>query len=1065
MKRLIVMSLAVAMLLTVSLVPLRDARAVSWYIEGADTPRNFQQSAIALHSSNNPHIVYGGDGLYYAYYNGASWNYETADPSPGVGKKVAIGLDGMNKAHIAYYDAINDQIRYATNSSGVWQSAVVDSNGDSNATISVAVEPLGKVHISYYHRSNHDLMYATNTPNSLIFTTEVIDGSDPGIDSGYDSSIDVDATGKVHIAYFYALNVSPWYGIKYTSGNSGSWATPQSVATGWYERPSVVIDSVGKAHISYFDVPNRDLRYATNKTDGWTYEKIDGDTNDVGWFSSIALYNDIPRVVYYDATARGVRYAYRGLSTWTSWAVENASWGAAYASMAIDSTGKAHTSYLSDTEVRYAKQTPPSWSIATVDTRELVGINPSIAVDDNGYLHVSYTRMRPSYGNIGWDLKYATNTSGAWQAEAIEIGYVNDHSIDVDSTGKVHIAYRRSNEGLKYATGNFGSWSKELIHSSTSTTVEEDSCSIGVDSTGKVHISYFFGKSGESNLEYAVGNFGSWFTERIEEKADNNSSVGYSNSLTVEAPGDIVRIVYGYYNSGSAARAIKMATGNYGWWSMEEIYSGTSRSLDSALDAEGNTHVSFIDTSTSPGRLMYITNASSTPWEPVVIDAADFVVPNTSIGVDSSYYVHISYYVHAPDYDLRYATNSSGSWQNEMVDGPGNVGYYHDLAVDSLDAIHIVYHDWTNGDLDHAYTQVAPIVTSLSLTAVPINVTADGTSISTLAATVEDQFGDPAPDGNDVVFTTNHGTFLGSSSVTKQTSGGIATATLTSVSGTETIIATVTATANGASDAAAVFFIPMGGVEVSESQTETVTDSGTVNDTLTGGDVSIVATGDHNITIAKYADNPGDTPTFQATGEYYDVHLDNDTSVNSLSIEFCPATAEMVIYHWNGLSWLAASEQYYDPVTECVMVTITDSTSPSLSDLAGLVFASGVSVIPFEIDIKPGSDPNSINCNNEKGVITVAVLTTEDFDATTVDHTTVTFEGGSETHVDKISGEPRRHEEDVDGDGDIDLVSHFRLGDTQLTCDSTEGTLTGETFDGQAFEGTDSVRMVEGGGA
>ena len=119
-------------------------------------------------------------------------------------------------------------------------------------------------------------------------------------------------------------------------------------------------------------------------------------------------------------------------------------------------------------------------------------------------------------------------------------------------------------------------------------------------------------------------------------------------------------------------------------------------------------------------------------------------------------------------------------------------------------------------------------------------------------------------------------------------------------------------------------------------------------------------------------------------------------------------------------------------------------------------------VIPVEIDIKPGSDPNSINCNNHNGVISVAILTTQDFDATTVDHTTVTFEGASERHVNKKSGEPKRHEEDVDDDGDTDLVLHFRPCDTVLDCSSTEGTLLGETFDGMAIEGADSVRMVGG---
>jgi hypothetical protein len=129
--------------------------------------------------------------------------------------------------------------------------------------------------------------------------------------------------------------------------------------------------------------------------------------------------------------------------------------------------------------------------------------------------------------------------------------------------------------------------------------------------------------------------------------------------------------------------------------------------------------------------------------------------------------------------------------------------------------------------------------------------------------------------------------------------------------------------------------------------------------------------------------------------------------------------------------------------------------------IGGSITAGGGTTV--EIDIKPGSDLNSINCNNENGSIAVAVLTTDYFDATTVDHTTLTFEGASETHVDKKTGIARRHEEDVDGDGDTDLVLHFRLGDTHLDCDSTEGTLTG-TFDGADVELTDAVHMIDQGG-
>jgi hypothetical protein len=120
-------------------------------------------------------------------------------------------------------------------------------------------------------------------------------------------------------------------------------------------------------------------------------------------------------------------------------------------------------------------------------------------------------------------------------------------------------------------------------------------------------------------------------------------------------------------------------------------------------------------------------------------------------------------------------------------------------------------------------------------------------------------------------------------------------------------------------------------------------------------------------------------------------------------------------------------------------------------------------VVDVMLDIKPDGEPNSINCSNARGLIPVAVLTTDSFDATTVDHSTVTFEGASETHVSRLTGEPQRHEEDVDYDGDIDLVFHFRFGDTSLTCDSTDAALLGMTFDGQAIAGTDEVRMVPEG--
>ena len=75
--------------------------------------------------------------------------------------------------------------------------------------------------------------------------------------------------------------------------------------------------------------------------------------------------------------------------------------------------------------------------------------------------------------------------------------------------------------------------------------------------------------------------------------------------------------------------------------------------------------------------------------------------------------------------------------------------------------------------------------------------------------------------------------------------------------------------------------------------------------------------------------------------------------------------------------------------------------------------ASGVpqtSVIPIPIDIKPGSDPNSINLKS-KGIFPVAVLGSMDFDATQIDFSTVRF--GSDEATPAHDG----HVEDVNNHG------------------------------------------------
>jgi hypothetical protein len=106
----------------------------------------------------------------------------------------------------------------------------------------------------------------------------------------------------------------------------------------------------------------------------------------------------------------------------------------------------------------------------------------------------------------------------------------------------------------------------------------------------------------------------------------------------------------------------------------------------------------------------------------------------------------------------------------------------------------------------------------------------------------------------------------------------------------------------------------------------------------------------------------------------------------------------------------------------------------------------------IDIDIKPGSFPNSINLKN-KGVIPVGILGSEDFDVTTIDFETVRFAGA-------MPQDKAPSYEDVNGDGFTDLVLHFTTQDTDIQPGDTGACLTGWTYELMELEGCDSIRTI-----
>ena len=117
-------------------------------------------------------------------------------------------------------------------------------------------------------------------------------------------------------------------------------------------------------------------------------------------------------------------------------------------------------------------------------------------------------------------------------------------------------------------------------------------------------------------------------------------------------------------------------------------------------------------------------------------------------------------------------------------------------------------------------------------------------------------------------------------------------------------------------------------------------------------------------------------------------------------------------------------------------------------------------VVSVDIDIKPRSDPNSINPKSG-GAVPVAILGSDTFDVTDVDVITLAFGPSGATPKHDLTDPTvyASHLEDVNGDGFTDLVSHYVQKETGLLSSDIEACITGQTTDGTAIEGCDSVRV------
>jgi subtilisin family serine protease len=160
---------------------------------------------------------------------------------------------------------------------------------------------------------------------------------------------------------------------------------------------------------------------------------------------------------------------------------------------------------------------------------------------------------------------------------------------------------------------------------------------------------------------------------------------------------------------------------------------------------------------------------------------------------------------------------------------------------------------------------------------------------------------------------------------------------------------------------------------------------------------------------------------------------------------------------------ITSSRQFCAAQDYTIRLTVTDKDGGVGFDEMTL----SVAYRPIDIMIRPDDHPNPINLGS-RGRLPVVVLSSADFDASTLDPATVVL--GNETGTDtpvarRPNGTYFASLEDVNGDGRPDLVLHFEIpalvASGDLTLATTQLVLRGFLADGCTnVRGVDSVRVV-----
>ena len=145
------------------------------------------------------------------------------------------------------------------------------------------------------------------------------------------------------------------------------------------------------------------------------------------------------------------------------------------------------------------------------------------------------------------------------------------------------------------------------------------------------------------------------------------------------------------------------------------------------------------------------------------------------------------------------------------------------------------------------------------------------------------------------------------------------------------------------------------------------------------------------------------------------------------------------------------------PDGKVVVAGGTADFSRGVTDFALARFLGAPTILNVSVDVKPDSSNNVVPLQ-ANGVIPIAILTTDAFDAASVDPASVCFGSANDpTTRDCSAKQGTGHLQDVNGDARPDLLLQYETQQTGIRSGDTQAWVTGQTYNGVSIEGCDRI--------